>query len=120
MTQGKKRAARLGSAARKAGSHLRLPRRSFRRCEVARMEEDERFVLAREARQRDENRIRRFEESQRRKSKWIKVAEIAEWFSELGGSGPNEAALENAYTIIERDILAGRFEEGGRSQVLFL
>ena len=84
------------------------------------MEEDERFVLAREARQRDENRIRRFEESQRRKRKWIKVAEIAEWFSELGGSGPNEAALENAYTIIERDILAGRFEEGGRSQVLFL
>jgi hypothetical protein len=42
------------------------------------------------------------------------------WISELGGSGPNEAARENAYTIIKEGLLARHFEENGRSQVLFL
>src|SRR5262249_42977333 len=51
---------------------------------------------------------------------WISFAEIAEWFSELGGCGPNEAARENAYRMLERDVLEGRFEEDGRSRVLFL
>jgi hypothetical protein len=85
------------------------------------LEDDERLVLSREARQRDENRIRRFEESQRRKRKWIKCGEIPVWISELGGSGPNEAAREIAYTIVKEDLLAGRhFEQNGRPQVLFL
>src|SRR5262249_40300690 len=82
---------------------------------------DEHEILSREARQRDENRIRRFEESQRRKRKWIKCGEIPVWISELGGSGPNEAAREIAYTIVKEDLLAGRhFEQNGRPQVLFL
>src|SRR5262249_36779524 len=86
------------------------------------LEDHERFVLSREARQRDENRIKRFEESQlRRKRKWIKCGEIPVWISTLGGSGPNEAARESAYTIVKEDLLAGRhFEQNGRSQVFFL
>jgi hypothetical protein len=84
------------------------------------LEEHERFALSREARQRDANRIRRFEERQLRERKWIKFDEIAEWYLELGGSGPNEAAREHAYDILKRDLLSGVFEESGRSQVLFL
>jgi tetratricopeptide (TPR) repeat protein len=82
------------------------------------LEEHKRFVLGRET--RDADRIRRFAEVQRRKRRWIRFAEIAEWGSELGGSGPNEAACKNFYTLLQRDLLAGRFEEYGRSQVLFL
>jgi hypothetical protein len=74
---------------------------------------------AREARRWDEDRIRRFEEDQWRKREWINFAQIAESFSELGGSGPNEAEREKALKMLERDLLAGRFEIGGRSQVLF-
>jgi hypothetical protein len=73
-----------------------------------------------EARRRDENRIRRFEERQLRRRKWIKFAEIAEWYSELGGPGPNEPLREHAYNLLKLDLLSGVFEEGGRSQVLFL
>ena len=75
--------------------------------------------LAGVARQWDEDRIRRFWEDQQRKREWINFAEIAEWFSELGGSGPNEAEREKAYRILEDDLLAGVFQQGGRSHVLF-
>jgi len=37
-----------------------------------------------------------------------------------GSAVPNEAARENAYRMLERDLLAGKFEQGGYSQVLFL
>jgi hypothetical protein len=78
---------------------------------------------AREARQRDEDRIRRFEEVQRRKRNWIKFTEIAEQYSERDGPvAPEKAAAERerACAMLEHDLLAGNFEENGRSQVLFL
>jgi hypothetical protein len=78
---------------------------------------------AREARQRDEDRIRRFEEVQRRKRNWIKFTEIAEQYSERDGPvAPEKAAAEHerACAMLEHDLLAGNFEENGRSQVLFL
>jgi Tetratricopeptide repeat len=87
---------------------------------IGALEEHKRFVLSRETRQRDADRIRRFEEVQRRKCKWIKCGEILVWISELGGSGPNEAARENAYTMVKEGLLARHFEENNRSQVLFL
>ena len=83
-------------------------------------EDDERSRISREARERDENRIRRFEENQRRTRRWIKFSEIAEWISELGGSGPNEAALEAAFAMLQKDLLEGHFGEGDDSQVLLL
>src|SRR5262249_53270406 len=121
-------AARLGSAARKAGSHLRLPRRSSwcaAWCAVASNnpdKEEESWEDAGKARRRDEDRIRRFWEDQQRKREWINFAEIAEWFSELTGPAkPKKAAAarDRAYRMLEQDLLAGNFEEGGRSQVLF-
>src|SRR5262245_24538449 len=72
--------------------------------------------LAHEAKQRDENRIRRFKEVQRRKCNWIKFTQIAEAYSEQGGPG----AAERAYAMLQHDLLAGNFEENGRSQVLYL
>jgi hypothetical protein len=75
--------------------------------------------LAREAERWDEDRIRRFWEDQQRKREWINFAEIAEWFSELGGSGLNETEREKAYRMLEDDLLAGVFEGAGHSQVLF-
>jgi hypothetical protein len=66
--------------------------------------------LAREGRPQHEDRIRRFAVAQRRKRLWINFAEIAEWCSELDGSAvPNEVAREYAYTMLERDLLAGVF-----------
>jgi hypothetical protein len=81
--------------------------------------EEESWERGYKARRWDVNRIRRFWEDQQRKREWINFAEIAEWFSELGGSGPNEAEREKAYKMLEDDLLAGVFEEAGRSQVLF-
>jgi hypothetical protein len=82
-----------------------------------------RILSAREVGQWDEDRIRRFEEDQRRKREWISFVEIAEWYSELRvPTTPKKAAAarEQAYSMLERDLLTGLFEEGGRSQVLFL
>ena len=72
---------------------------------------------------RDEDRIRRFEEDQRRKREWINFSEIAEEYSERGGpAGPKKAVAlrEHAYTMLKDDLLDGFFEKGGRSQALFL
>jgi hypothetical protein len=75
----------------------------------------------REAGERHQNRIRRLEETQRRKREWINFDEIAEWCSELSGTAErNEAARAGAYKMLEEDLLAGDFEENGRSRVLFL
>src|SRR5258708_5367373 len=58
----------------------------------------------------NEDSIRRFEEVQRRKRERIKCDEIAEWCSELDDSAvPNEAARENAYAMLRRDLINGRF-----------
>jgi hypothetical protein len=85
--------------------------------------DEEGFRLSREARQRDEDRIRRFEEVQRHKRNWIKFTEIAEEYSERDGPvAPEKAAAEreHAFAMLRHDFLAGNFEESGRSQVLFL
>jgi hypothetical protein len=66
-----------------------------------------------------ENQIKQFEDKQRRKREYINVAEIVEWYSELGGSGPDEARREEAWRIIEHDVLIGVFVHGGQSEVLF-
>jgi hypothetical protein len=70
-----------------------------------------------------ENRIKRFKEDQLCKREWINFAEIAEWYSELGGPATRKkaaAARGHAFVILERDLVDGVFEEGGRSRVLFL
>jgi hypothetical protein len=92
----------------------------IRRFEIGKRPRGQRILSARKAAQWDEERIRRFEEEQRRKREWISFAEIAEWFSELGGAGPNEASRELAYKMLEQDLLEGRFEEGGRPRVRFV
>jgi hypothetical protein len=63
----------------------------------------------------------RFIQRQRRKREWISFREIAEWLSEINGRGvPNETARDNAYNMLQHDLLAGQFEEAGRSMVLYL
>jgi hypothetical protein len=81
-----------------------------------------RILSWRKAAQWDEERIRRFEEVQRRKREWIPFAEIAEWYSDLRGPvSPEKAAdlREQALSMLKSDLLARLFEEGGRSRVLF-
>jgi hypothetical protein len=77
----------------------------------------QRILSARKAAQWDEERIRRFEEEQRRKREWIKCTEIAKWYSDLiGPAEPKTAAAarERAYQLLESDSLVGFFEEDGR------
>jgi hypothetical protein len=75
----------------------------------------------RQARQWRSARMERFAQAQRGKRQWLNFEEIAEVCSELDGSGvPNEAARENAYRNLERDLLSLDFEENGRSRVLYL
>jgi hypothetical protein len=81
-----------------------------------------RILSAREAERWDEDRIRRFKEDQRRKREWISFVEIAEWYSGLEvPTNPKKAAAaaEQAYRMLQTDLLAGLFEEGGRSRILF-
>jgi hypothetical protein len=67
------------------------------------------------------NREVRFTRRQQRSHEWINFREIAEWLSEIDGHGvPNEAARANAYDMLTRDLLAGDFEEEGRSKVRYL
>jgi hypothetical protein len=58
------------------------------------------------------NRELRFVWEQQRARQWINFREIAEWLLDLDG--------RNAYDMLQRDLLAGDFEEGGRSRVLYL
>ena len=72
-------------------------------------------------RERREDRIRRFTESQRHRRDWINFAEIAEWCSELSGSVvSDEDARASAYDKLHADLMAGDFEERGKTRVLFL
>ena len=67
------------------------------------------------------NRSERFTARQRRVREWINFAEIAEWCSREDGSiQPNEKKRAAALDALERDLLAGEFDENGRSRVLFL
>jgi hypothetical protein len=65
--------------------------------------------------------IERFKERQRRVREWISFAEIAEWRSKEDSSiVPNEEKSAAAYEMLASDLLAGEFEEKGRSLVLYL
>ncbi len=67
------------------------------------------------------NRTARFKWRQLRRHGWIQFHEIAQWYVELNRERMSEeAARARAYDMLQRDLLAGEFEEGGRSQVLFL
>jgi hypothetical protein len=68
-----------------------------------------------------EDRIRRFAERQRRRRDWISFGEIAEWCSELGGSiVSDEDARAGAYEKLQADLMAGDFEEAGKTRILYL
>ena len=73
------------------------------------------------ARKRRDNRIDRFAREQHNRRDWINFAEIAERCAEVSGSiVPDEKARAATYDALRRDLLAGDFEENGRSRVLFL
>jgi hypothetical protein len=66
-------------------------------------------------------RIRRFTENQRRTRDWINFAEIADWCSREDQSiVPSQEKIAAAYDTLASDLLAGEFEENGRSRVLYL
>ena len=66
-------------------------------------------------------RIRRFTERQRQTREWINFAEIAEWCSkEIQSIVPSEEKRAAAFDCLASDLLAGEFEENGRSQVRYL
>jgi hypothetical protein len=82
-----------------------------------------RILSARNVGRWDEDRIRRFKEEQRWKREYISFVEIADWYSDVGGPVSSKKAAilrEHADRMLESDLLAGLFEEGGRSRVLFL
>src|SRR5262249_1975223 len=57
----------------------------------------------------------------RQAQEWINFAAIADWCAKEDGSIlPNEKKREVAFDTLESDLLAGEFEENGRSRVLFL
>ena len=66
-------------------------------------------------------RINRFTEKQRRTREWINFAEIAEWCSKEDQSIlSNKEKSAAAFDTLASDLLAGEFEENGRSRVLYL
>jgi hypothetical protein len=67
------------------------------------------------------DRIERFTARQRRVREWINFAEIAEWCSREDGSiVANEEKRAAAFDILQTDLLAGDFDENGRSRVFYL
>jgi hypothetical protein len=65
--------------------------------------------------------IAKFAEEQRRKREWINFAEIAESCARRGNPFvADEAARSGAYDRLRDDLLAGDFEENGKSMVRFL
>ena len=93
---------------KRRGQRILSDEERIRRFETGKRPRGQRMLSARKAARWDEERIRRFQEEQRRKREWISFAEIAEW---LG---------ENAYNMLERDLLADNFVERGRSRVRFV
>lgn len=66
-------------------------------------------------------RIDRFRALQQYDREWINFAEIADWCSREDGSiAPNEQKRAMAFDSLEKDLLAGEFEENCRSRVLYL
>jgi hypothetical protein len=73
------------------------------------------------ARQWRAARIKRFEKRQQEAREWINFADIADWCSKEDQSIlPNERKREATFDTLASDLLAGEFEENGRSRVLFL
>jgi hypothetical protein len=69
-----------------------------------------RILNAREAAQWDEERIRRFEEEQRRKREWISFVEIAEWYSDLRGPvSPEKAAALREQAHAQKRLIGRAF-----------
>jgi hypothetical protein len=67
------------------------------------------------------NRIERFTARQRWVRQWINFAEIAEWCSKEDRSiVPNEEKRAAAFDTLQTDLLAGEFDDYGRSRVLYL
>lgn len=65
--------------------------------------------------------IERFAERQRRIRKWINFGEIADWCSKEDQSiVPSKEKGTTAFDTLASDLLAGEFEENGRSLVLYL
>jgi hypothetical protein len=108
---------------KRRGQRILSDEERIRRFETGKRPRGQRILSARKAAQWDEERIRRFEEDQRRKRDWISFVEIAEWYSGLEvPTNPKKAtaAAEQAYRMLQTDLLAGLFEEGGRSRVRFV
>jgi hypothetical protein len=79
------------------------------------------FFASVRAREWRASRIERFAERQRSDLQWINFGEIADWCAREGGSiTPDESLRALALDTLARDLLAGEFDENGRSQVLFL
>jgi hypothetical protein len=65
--------------------------------------------------------IEEFEKIQRRTREYINFTEIADWCSREGGSVlPDERKRAAALDLLAKDLLAGEFEENGKSLVLYL
>jgi hypothetical protein len=65
--------------------------------------------------------IGRFAERQRCTRKWINFGEIADWCSKEDQSiVPSKEKRATAFDTLASDLLAGEFEENGRSLVLYL
>ena len=65
--------------------------------------------------------IKRFEKKQLHAREWINFGDIADWCSKESGSIiPNEQKRAAAFDTLARDLLAGDFEEGKKSWVLYL
>jgi hypothetical protein len=88
--------------------------------ETAKRAERERLQRADE-RARSRAALDSFRQEQRREHEWINFADIADWFARRDNPAvPNEAARSGAYYLLRDDLLAGDFEEDGKSQVRFL
>jgi hypothetical protein len=73
------------------------------------------------ARQWRAARIKLYEKRQQEARVWINFADIADWCSKEDQSIlPNEKKREATFDTLASDLLAGEFEESGRSRVLFL
>jgi hypothetical protein len=78
-------------------------------------------TVVEQARRWRSSRIERFTERQLWVREWINFAEIAEWCSEEDLSIlPNPQKRAGAFDRLASDLLAGEFEENGRSRVLYL
>jgi hypothetical protein len=98
-------------------SDSRGRRRQRRAARVKQFRGDDEFEKL--LRQRRTNRIEQFKTAQRETREWINFAEIAEWCSKEGSILPSQEKTIAAYDTLSRDLLAGEFEEDGRSRILF-